>query len=90
LEKEEGNGFTFETHNVNDYIWACKRALSCYKDKRKYLKLRENAFKSTMDGSRVSKAWLKEFFRLKDKVYVDEHVIRDTLNNLDIWAPKMY
>lgn len=78
--KDEGCGFTFESHNVNDYLFACERALTIFHDKPKYNKLRLNAFKATMDGDRVSRAWLKEFFRLKDKVFIDEVVLRDTLN----------
>ena len=43
-DKEMGNGFTFETHNIDNFIYACERALRTYKNKAKYLKLRENAF----------------------------------------------
>jgi starch synthase len=70
-DSETGNGYTFESHYVNDFIFACERALGTYKNKAKYLKLRQNAFDSTMDGERVSRAWLAEFFRLRGKVFVD-------------------
>lgn len=43
-DKEEGNGYTFESHTIDDFIYACERALGTYKNKAKYLKLRENAF----------------------------------------------
>ena len=43
-----------------------------------------------MDGDRVSRAWLREFFRLKDKVFIDEVVLRDTLNQLKPWSPEIY
>jgi hypothetical protein len=40
-----------------------------------------------MDGERVCRAWLREFYRLRNKVFVDEHVIIDTLNNIKPWSP---
>lgn len=43
-----------------------------------------------MDGDRVCRAWLKEFYRLRGKVFVDETVIRETLNKVQVWTPKMY
>jgi hypothetical protein len=89
-DSEEGNGYTFQSHNVSDFIFACDRALGTYKNKGKYLKLRENAFNSTMDGERVSKAWLKEFFRLRNKVYVEESIVRTALNNMRPWAPETF
>jgi len=70
-DSEQGNGYTFQNHATSDFVFACERALGTFKNKAKYLRLRENAFNSTMDGEVVSKAWLKEFFRLKGKVYVD-------------------
>lgn len=72
-DTEKGNGYTFQSHNMNDMIFACDRALGTFKNKTKYLKLRENAFNSTMDGERVSKAWLGEFCRLRGKVFTDEN-----------------
>jgi hypothetical protein len=74
-DTEEGNGYTFESHSVTDYVFACERALGTFKKKAKYLKLRENAFTSTMDGDKVSKAWLSEFCRLRGKVYVEDKAI---------------
>jgi hypothetical protein len=64
--------------------------LGTYKNKAKYLKLRENAFNSTMDGEVVSKAWLKEFCRLRGKVYFEDNIIRDALNKMRPWAPETY
>lgn len=52
------------------------------------MKLRKNAFKSTMDGETVSKAWLGEFFRLREKVFVDENIIKDTTAKLNSWKPE--
>jgi hypothetical protein len=52
-------------------VFAMERAMSTYFKKDKYLKLRENAFKATMSGDTVSKAWLSEFYRLRGKIYCD-------------------
>lgn len=41
------------------------------------MKLRENAFKATMDGEVVSRAWLGEFFRLSGKKYYDFRVVKE-------------
>jgi len=57
-DSEEGCGYTFESHTTGDCIFAMERAVGTFKNKQKYLKLRENAFKATMDGEVVSKAWL--------------------------------
>ena len=35
-DTEEGNGYTFENHTVNDFIFACQRALGTFKNKSKY------------------------------------------------------
>lgn len=75
---------------MNDFIYACERALGTYKNKAKYLKLRQNAFDSTMDGERVSRAWLAEFFRLRNKVFVDEAIIRESLLRITTWSPEAY
>jgi len=89
-DKEEGNGYTFENHNINDFIYACERALGTFKNKAKYLKLRENAFRSTMDGEKVSRAWLNEFFRLRGKIFVDQEIIKQTLLRMSTWSPDSY
>jgi len=76
-DSEEGSGFTFESHANPDFIFAIERAVGTFRNKPKYLKLRENAFKATMDGAVVSKAWLSEFFRLKGKVFVDFTIMKE-------------
>mmetsp|Transcript_44463 Transcript_44463/g.32565 ORF Transcript_44463/g.32565 Transcript_44463/m.32565 type:complete len:148 (-) Transcript_44463:511-954(-) len=73
-DENTGNGYTFEGHNPNDFMYSCDRAIGTFKNKEKYRVLRENAFKSTMDGEVVCRAWLKEFFRLRGKVFVDDNV----------------
>lgn len=89
-ESETGNGYNFESHTVSDFIFACERALGTYKNKAKYLKLRENAFHATMDGEKVSKAWLAEFYRLRGKVFVDHKIIKESLLRMGTWAPAAY
>jgi glycogen synthase len=68
---EEGCGFTFESYEVADFIFAIERALEIYKDSANYGKLRANAAKAVMDGATVSRAWNREFYRLKSKLYFE-------------------
>lgn len=89
-DSETGNGYTFESHKVEDFIYACERALGTFKNKAKYLKLRQNAFDSKMDGDRVSRAWLSEFYRLRGKVFVDNDIIKSTLLHMSTWSPESY
>lgn len=70
-DTETGSGFTFESHNTNDFNFAMERAIGTFRNKIKYNKLRKESFKSCMDGAIVSRAWLQEFHRLKNKVYID-------------------
>ena len=77
---EEGCGFTFESYNVEDFIFAIERALQIYKDPGHYGKLRANASKAVMDGATVSRAWNREFYRLKNKLYY-EPIERKQFNN---------
>jgi len=43
-----------------------------------------------MDGERVSRAWLAEFFRLRGKVFVDQDIIKETLLKMSTWSPEAY
>lgn len=70
-DSEEGSGFVFSDYNHLQFIQAIDRALNTFKSKEKYAKLRENAFRATMDGEIVCKAWLNEFCRLSAKTFVD-------------------
>lgn len=76
-DTNEGCGYTFEAHNGGDMIGAMDRAIGTYRNKEKYQILRKNAFKATMPGETVSKAWLGEFFRLQGKKYYDFRVVAD-------------
>ena len=68
-DTNKGNGFLLENHSRGDFIYAVERAIGTFIKKDKYKILRENAFKSTMDGATVTKAWCKEFYRLKNKFF---------------------
>ena len=39
-DSEKGNGYTFEKHSREDFMFACERGLGTYKNTAKYLKLR--------------------------------------------------
>lgn len=68
-----GNGFTFEAHTAGDLAYAVERALKLFwGDENGYELLRENARKSVVTCDMVARAWLKEFYRMHNKVYVDK------------------
>lgn len=77
-DSEEGSGFTFDHHNHHEMGQAIERAINTFRNKEKYLKLRENAFRATMDGEIVCKAWLGEFCRLTENNFFDQKVIDNT------------
>lgn len=89
-DTNEGCGYTFEAHNGGDLISAIDRAVGTFKNKEKYSILRKNAFKATMPGETVSKAWLGEFFRLQGKKYYDFRVVEDLKTKFQPWSPSDY
>lgn len=89
-DSEEGSGYTFESHTPGDLIFAMERAIGTFHNKPKYMKLRDNAFKATMEGEVVCKAWLAEFFRLRNKVYVDYNVMKELRAKFAPWSPHEY
>ena len=64
-----GNGFTFESHNAYELIQAISRSLGLFQNKEKYEICRKNAKNSAIDVADVSRAWCKEFCRLKNKIF---------------------
>ena len=64
-----GNGFTFESHNAYELIQAISRSLGLFQNKEKYELCRQNAKNSAIDVADVSRAWCKEFCRLKNKIF---------------------
>lgn len=89
-DSEVGSGYTFESHTSGDLIFALDRAIGTFRNKPKYLKLRENAFKATMCGDEVSRAWLSEFYRLSGKIFVDYTIVNDLNSKFPDWSPADY
>jgi len=61
-----------------------------FKSQEKYQLIRQNAFKTTMDGERVSRAWLGEFCRLKERAFIDYKEVAGAMLNIPPWAPEHY
>lgn len=66
------------------------RAIGTFKNKTQYNILRNNAFKATMDGEVVSKAWLNEFCRLRGKRFIDYGVCDKLKVQFQPWSPQDY
>ena len=60
-----GTGFTFEAYEHHDYMMACERAMRVFHDGAAYARIRRNARDSVIDLDVVSKAWYREFHRLR-------------------------
>ena len=73
---KKGNGICFEDHKCGDLIYAVDRAMGIYKSKEDMKTLRKNAFESTIDVSEVSRAWLKELYRISGKSFIDLDMIK--------------
>ena len=89
-DTQEGSGYTFESHTTGDFIFAMDRAVGTFRNKKQYNKLRENAFKATMDGEIVSKAWLSEFYRLRGKIFIDYTIVNKLNKEFPPWRPEDY
>ena len=72
-----GNGITFENYTHQELLNAILRSIELFKNKEKYEICSRNAYKSTIDVSDVSKAWCKEFCRLKNKMFFNKNEIQD-------------
>jgi len=77
----EGSGFLFENYNVRELIDAINRAMNLFL-KGDYSTLRKNSFKATMDGAVVSRAWNKEIYRLKNKIYFENTERKETFEKV--------
>lgn len=82
IEKKTGGGFVFDAYFLDDFINAIYKGLGLYAHKEQYKVLRENAFKATVDGDVVARAWNKEFYRLKGKIYHESSVRIETKDSL--------
>lgn len=88
---KKGNGFSFEDHKAGDLIYAIERAMNIYKSKEDMKQLRKNAFESVIDVSEVSRAWLKEMYRICGKSFIDPDMIRGHKKNIvKDWDPAKY
>ena len=70
-DNNTGNGLTFDYYNGRDLVAAMRRALNLFQNKEKYEICRKNAFNSAIDVADVGRAWCREFYRLKNKIYFD-------------------
>ncbi len=77
-DNNSGNGLTFDYYNGRDLVEAMKRALNLFRNKEKYEICRKNAFNSAIDVADVSRAWCREFYRLKNKIYFN---VKEAKNN---------
>ena len=68
-DNNTGNGLTFDYYNGRDLVSAMRRALNLFENKEKYEICRKNAFNSAIDVADVGRAWCREFYRLKNKIY---------------------
>jgi len=68
-DNNTGNGLTFDYYNGRDLVAAMRRALNLFENKEKYEICRKNAFNSAIDVADVGRAWCREFYRLKNKIY---------------------
>ncbi|KAF8819156.1 putative glycogen synthase, partial [Cardiosporidium cionae] len=81
LETQAGNGFVFESFSSGDFLFAMERAMRVFRDSRKYNILRKNARKSVVSCEDVGKAWLKEFYHQRRKIYANPVKSRMTVKN---------
>ena len=68
-DNNSGNGLTFDYYYSQELIDAMQRAIDLFKNKEKYEICRKNAFNSAIDMADVSRAWCREFYRLKNKIF---------------------
>jgi starch synthase len=80
-DNNSGNGFTFDYYTPGDLINAIDRSLHLFRNKEKFEICRKNAFNSAIDVADVSRAWCKEFYRLKGKIFFNT---KEVLDNSEI------
>jgi glycogen synthase len=71
VDQGKGCGFIFEKYFAEEFVYAIRRALDVYYNKKLYNIIRKNAFEATVDGDKVARAWNKEFYRLKGKIFYE-------------------
>ena len=75
-----GNGILFDNYTSSALKDAILRGINLFNNKEKYYKCRENAFNSAIDVADVSKAWCREFYRLKGKIFHDINKANEDIN----------
>ena len=82
-QTNHGNGIMFDYYNINDFTDAFLRSVNLFNNKEKYDICCKNAKNSVIDISEVSKAYCKEFCKLKHKIFFDNSKIKDlTMSNI--------
>jgi starch synthase len=82
-DNNTGNGFTFDYYNPGELINAMNRAMNLFQNKEAYEQCRKNAYASTIDVSQVSRAWCREFYRLKGKIFFNVQEVLDSKKDID-------
>ena len=82
-DNNTGNGFTFDYYNAGELINAMNRAMNLFHHKEAYEQCRKNAYASTIDVSQVSRAWCREFYRLKGKIFFNVREVLDSKKDID-------
>lgn len=62
----------FDWHTADHMIDAIKRAITVFKNKEDYHRIRENAFNAVIDCADVTRAYAKEFYRMWNKNFLDK------------------
>ena len=87
-DNNSGNGLTFDNYNGRDLVGAMRRAIDLFKNKEKYEICRKNAFNSAIDVADVSRAWCREFYRLKNKIYFNVKEVKNSAINNTSFNPE--
>ena len=82
-DNNTGNGFTFDYYNAGELIKAINRAINLFSHKEAYENCRKNAYASTIDVSQVSRAWCREFYRLKGKIFYNVKEVMESKKDID-------
>ena len=76
----KGNGITFDTYNCHELISAVERSINLFHNKEKYEQCRKNAYESAIDVADVSRAWCREFYRLRGKIFFNVKEVYESKN----------
>eukprot|EP00825_Cyclidium_porcatum_P042293 TRINITY_DN5762_c0_g1_i8.p1 TRINITY_DN5762_c0_g1~~TRINITY_DN5762_c0_g1_i8.p1 ORF type:complete len:311 (+),score=50.60 TRINITY_DN5762_c0_g1_i8:910-1842(+) len=79
----KGSGFLMQYHSKDQLVMAIQKALKIYKNPVAYQKLRQNAFKSVIDVSEVSRVYAAEFYRMFNKNFLDYSIIESQKKNIN-------